>query len=443
MARRSHALRSSHETGAFRLAMDPYARFAAECAQVPLSLDPAARGRSVRHNTVYYGCQVDFQDLECRPDLGCHQPRSLDARSVTLVSSGGIIGDNLGQFYGEVVFAIAPWEIQRGLIWAGTNDGQVWYTKDGGGNWTNVSKNIAGLPPWGTVRKIEPSHFDPATAYIAIDFHMVDDREPFIYKTTDFGQTWTKVTGDLPASIRSTTRCRWPRTRTKGDAVRRHRPRLLLLARRRRALEKFKAGLPRSAVCWISCRRSCTTWWCPRTAAECSSCATSRRSSRAARSANARRELFRRIPVPSGAKRPSGGHVREGGAQRPARIEILDSANKVVRTLNAPTRAGYNRVTWDLRYDRAAHARCSRRRPTIRSSSRSRASGIEDAPDRALGTRRSAADGPLALAGTYTVRLTVNGKTEQPLTILRDPEIKTNEADLVAAARRRCASATT
>ena len=112
----------------------------------------------------------------------------------------GIVEDNLGQFYGEVVFAIAPSEIQRGLIWAGTNDGKLWYTKDGGSNWTNVTKNMTGLPAWGTIRKIEPSHFDPATAYVAIDFHMMDNRKPFIYKTTDFGQTWTNITGDLPAT---------------------------------------------------------------------------------------------------------------------------------------------------------------------------------------------------------------------------------------------------
>ena len=86
-----------------------------------------------------------------------------------IVISGGIIGDNLGQFYGEVVFAIAPSEIQRGLIWAGTNDGQLWYTRDGGAKWTNVTKNVAGLPTWGTIRKIEPSRFEPATAYVVVD----------------------------------------------------------------------------------------------------------------------------------------------------------------------------------------------------------------------------------------------------------------------------------
>ncbi len=54
------------------------------------------------------------------------------------------MGDNLGQFYGEVVFSIAPSEAQKGLIWAGTNDGKVWYTRDAGAHWNDVTKNITG-----------------------------------------------------------------------------------------------------------------------------------------------------------------------------------------------------------------------------------------------------------------------------------------------------------
>ena len=60
------------------------------------------------------------------------------------------MGDNLGQFYGEVVFSIAPSEVQKGLIWAGTNDGKVWYTNaTQASNWNDVTKNITGLPAWG------------------------------------------------------------------------------------------------------------------------------------------------------------------------------------------------------------------------------------------------------------------------------------------------------
>ena len=64
--------------------------------------------------------------------------------------------------------------------------------------WNDVTKNITGLPAWGVVSKIEPSHFDAATAYICVDFHLMDNRDPWVYKTTDFGKTWTKISDGLP-----------------------------------------------------------------------------------------------------------------------------------------------------------------------------------------------------------------------------------------------------
>jgi photosystem II stability/assembly factor-like uncharacterized protein len=158
----------------------------------PLAIDP------FDHNTVYYGCQVMFRTTNggqswsvVSPDLSTEDP-------ARVVPSGGIVGDNLGQFYGEVIFSIAPSNVQKGLIWAGTNDGQVWYTKDGTANWINVTKNIPALPPWGTITSIASSTFDPATAYISVDFHLMDNRDPFVYKTSDLGKTWKRISGDLP-----------------------------------------------------------------------------------------------------------------------------------------------------------------------------------------------------------------------------------------------------
>lgn len=166
----------------------------------PLAIDP------FDHNSVYYGCQVIFKTTnggqtwkEISPDLSTHDPQYL-------VPSGGIPvkgkmrrQDNLGQFYGEVVFAIAPSPAQQGLIWAGTNDGQVWLTRDGGGNWTNVTKDIRGLPPLGTVTRIEPSHFDAGTAYVAVDLGLVGDTKPYIFKTTNFGHTWKLIVHGIDA----------------------------------------------------------------------------------------------------------------------------------------------------------------------------------------------------------------------------------------------------
>ena len=73
---------------------------------------------------------------------------------------------------------------------------KVWYTKDGK-TWTDVTKNLD-MKPWGTITSIQPSFFESAAAYISVDYHLMDDREPYIYKTADFGQTWTKITSGLP-----------------------------------------------------------------------------------------------------------------------------------------------------------------------------------------------------------------------------------------------------
>ncbi len=166
----------------------------------PLAIDP------FEPETVYYGCQVIFRTRDqgqswdvISPDLSTQDPsRIVFSGDVPGADPPEVLGDNLGQYYGEVVFAIAPSKIQRGLIWAGTNDGLIWLTRDGGDHWTNVTDNVTGLPEWGTVRRIEPSVFDAGTAYVTVDFHLMDDRDPYVYRTNDFGETWTRISDGLP-----------------------------------------------------------------------------------------------------------------------------------------------------------------------------------------------------------------------------------------------------
>jgi photosystem II stability/assembly factor-like uncharacterized protein len=86
-----------------------------------------------------------------------------------------------------------------GFIWIGTEDGNLQVSQDSGETFTNVVANIAGAPRGYThISRIEPSHFDPATAYVAIDNHRSDDWKPYLFKTTDFGKTWSSAAGDLP-----------------------------------------------------------------------------------------------------------------------------------------------------------------------------------------------------------------------------------------------------
>jgi photosystem II stability/assembly factor-like uncharacterized protein len=118
-------------------------------------------------------------------------------------SSGGVAIDNLMTFDGSLVFAIAESPHEAGTIWAGTNDGQMQLTRDGGTNWVNLTENLQDLPPWGTVANIEPSRFDPATAYVSIDLHQMGDFDPWIYKTEDYGENWEKISDGIPASPHS------------------------------------------------------------------------------------------------------------------------------------------------------------------------------------------------------------------------------------------------
>ncbi|NDA62565.1 MAG: glycosyl hydrolase, partial [Chitinophagia bacterium] len=114
--------------------------------------------------------------------------------------SGGIAHDNLMTFDGCTLYAIAESPVKQGVLWTGSNDGQIHVTKNEGKQWELVSKNIPSLAPWGTISNICASAFDAATAYVSIHFQMEGDFTPYIYKTTDYGNTWQSVTGNLPSN---------------------------------------------------------------------------------------------------------------------------------------------------------------------------------------------------------------------------------------------------
>ncbi len=152
------------------------------------------------HQTVYVGSQFVHRTSDggqswetISPDLTTNDPSMMG-------DSGGLTMDNLSVEYAGVVFSIAESPIQKGLIWAGTNDGQVQVTRDGGAHWENVTRGIPGLPPKGTVGSVEPSRFDAGTCYVSVDLHQVDNRDPFLYRTADFGKTWKPISGGIPKS---------------------------------------------------------------------------------------------------------------------------------------------------------------------------------------------------------------------------------------------------
>ncbi len=111
-------------------------------------------------------------------------------------SGGPITLDITSVEYYDTVFAFTESPIQKDLLWAGTDDGLVHVSRDGGRNWSDVTPK--GLPEWSTISQIDASTTDAGSAWIAVDRHRLDDVHPYIYKTSDFGKTWTKLTSGIP-----------------------------------------------------------------------------------------------------------------------------------------------------------------------------------------------------------------------------------------------------
>ncbi|WP_396636074.1 WD40/YVTN/BNR-like repeat-containing protein [Maribacter sp. R77961] len=114
-----------------------------------------------------------------------------------LGSSGGpITQDNTSVEYYCTIFAANESPLKEGLLWVGSDDGLVHVSKDGGASWDNVTP--ANMPEWNMINSIEPSAFDAGTCYVAATRYKLGDFEPYLYKTTDYGQTWTKITNGIP-----------------------------------------------------------------------------------------------------------------------------------------------------------------------------------------------------------------------------------------------------
>jgi photosystem II stability/assembly factor-like uncharacterized protein len=151
-----------------------------------------------RDHALYFGNQRLFRTRDggrhwapISPDLTRAEltvPATLDPPTVKDTASKG---PRRG-----VIYDIGTSPLKDGLIWVGTDDGLIWRTDDDGAHWANVTPPV--LQPWSKVGIIEPSHFDPNTAYAAIDRHRVDDQRPIILRTHDGGRSWTEITKGLP-----------------------------------------------------------------------------------------------------------------------------------------------------------------------------------------------------------------------------------------------------
>ena len=394
----------------------------------PIAIDP------FNHENVFYGCNVIFQTTSggqswkvISPDLSTQDPSKI-------VSSGGIVGDNLGQFAPEVVFAIAFSEIEKGLVWAGTNDGKVWNSRDSGATWNDVSKHIADMPSWGMVTKIEPSHFDRGTAYVAVDNHLMDSREPYIFKTADYGATWKRVNGDLPSAH--------PLSYVRAVAENPNRKGMLFAGTGRSFYyskddgahwTELSASLPHAPVSWVVVQKAfhdvvVSTYG---RGIYVLDDVTPLEQEPPAETRSA--HLFAPRPAYRWTQRGRAyiNYSLAGAPRDPIDVQIVDGDGKTVRQLKSSGHEGLNRVTWDLRYDPpklVALRTTPPENPRIWEEPRFR--GQDTRPVTHWGLE-PAQVGPIVTPGKYTVKLTVDGRSlTQPLEILRDPKVPTSNADL-------------
>jgi photosystem II stability/assembly factor-like uncharacterized protein len=393
------------------------------------------------HNpdVIYHSAQVVFRSADqgrtwtaISPDL------TRNDKSKQQDSGGPLTKDQYTVEYYDVIFTLAESPKQDGVLWAGTDDGLIHVTRDGGKNWANVTPKE--MPEWGMVSIIEASPFDVATAYAAVDVHKLDNFHPYIFKTTDFGKTWSKISGGLPDNSYVHV--------VREDPARKG----LLYAGTETAVwvsfddgshwQLLQNNLPVTPIhdliihgkdlvaathgrsYWVLDDLSPLRQLTPAIAAEDAHLFAPAAAVRTRTGHTTRRRYA------IGENPPDGAILYYSLKEKPkdpAKLELLDAQGKAIRAFTSekkktedspeewehdedvehiPAEAGLNRFAWDLRYETPTKIPLS-----IYSNGRP--------------------IGPLVLPGHYQVRLTVAGKSSTaPLEVTLDPRVKTSEEDL-------------
>jgi photosystem II stability/assembly factor-like uncharacterized protein len=398
------------------------------------------------HNRVYVGSQHVHQTTDgghswtvVSPDLTTNDKSKQE-------KTGGLTPDDASPTYAAVLFAIAESPLEEGVIWAGSNDGLVHVTRDGGGSWTNVTGNLPDLPPWGTISNIEVSRHEAGAAYISVDFHQVGIFDPFAYKTTDYGESWTLISDGIPRSVFSYVHV------IREDPVRSG---LLYLGTENglyvsfddgREWVPFQSNLPHAPVYWLTVQEHFNDlvvatygrgFWILDDVTPLQQLTPDALAADVHLFSPRPAYRFRFKEGPEGQPEdPGAGRNPEYGAslhyllrdepEGDVKLAILDAAGEVVRDLGTvPGNAGLNRVFWDLTYEASETPKM---RTKVLDHSHVLIGDDGWRPAGEMGRVR-----PLAAPGDYTIRLTV-GEEEytQPLTVLKDPNSTGTEADIRA-----------
>ena len=359
-----------------------------------------------------------------------------------------------------VIYALAPSFHNVSTIWAGTDDGMVWITRDGGKNWKNITPPA--LTAWSKVTQISASHFDEDTAYISVSRFRIDDLRPYIYRTRDGGKTWQEIANGLPQNA--------PVDTVREDPIRKG----LLFGGTENAVwvsfddgdhwQSLQLNLPHTSMrdLWIHendlivATHGRSFWilddiaWLRQLNAGITTPETRQAQPHLFEPAPAyriRRDTYTDTPLP--ADEPAGENPPDGAiidysllkpATGPLTLEVLDSQGKLVRRYSStdqperssadlqkemippywlqpfralPTGAGLHRWVWDLRYPP----------PVSTSHEYPIAAAPHNTPRYPLG--------PLVVPGNYTVRLTANeSSVSAPLMVKMDPRVKIPQAGL-------------
>src|SRR5579864_8677709 len=395
------------------------------------------------HNKVYVGSQFVHVTNDGGNSWQIISPDLTRNDKSRMQVSGGLTPDNIGVEYAGTVFAIAESPKEAGVIWAGTNDGYIQITRDGGKNWTNVTKNIPNLPEWGTVSNIEASRYEAGTAYLTVDFHQMNNRDPFAYKTNDYGKTWTAITNGIPHSMLSYAHCIREDPVRKGQLYLGTENGMYISFDDGKDWQPLQSGLPHAPVYWIAVQErfhdlALATYgrgfWILDDISPLQQMTPEVRASDAHLFAPRDAYRFRNVAEPASVTYdPTAGHNPPFGAvinyylksatKDNVKIEIADASGKTVRTFDGTKNAGVNRVWWDMRFDpgKPFHLRTSplyAPEVTVGPEGWRPAPGVEPV-------------GLLAMPGTYTVKLLAGGKQyTQKLRILKDPHSTGTNADI-------------
>ena len=358
-------------------------------------------------------------------------------------SGGPITKDNTSVEYYATIFAFAESKLEKGLLWAGSDDGLVHVSRDAGKSWTNVTPKD--LPEWSMVSQIDPSPHDPGTMYLAVNRYKLDDNRPFAYVTTDYGKTWRKIVSGIPdgAFVRA----------VRQDPVNKN---LLFAGTETGVYASFDNGtkwqplqlnLPVVPITDLVVKDSDLvvatqgrSFWILDDMAPLRqiSKATVAETTHLFKPSPTYRFSGLAFPIPNVGQNPANGalfyyslksDVKEG---EEIVLEILDASGKLVRKFSSkpdpdkkagggflaeffgvsgptdqlPAKAGLNRFSWDLRHPEA--------------------STFDGVILWGGGT-----DGPVAVPGTYQAKLTAGGTTvTEPFEVRKDPRLAATQADL-------------